>query len=242
MSIYAAECMRQINPYRSETPVIRSKGKYRMIDFVRPNIWPFGYTIEQAFGVYRWMVETADNYPAPRNSGRNALEPVLSCVSRLPYDIRPITSLDDLRERFRWALFAVYGLMGTLQRWRREHGITVDGVHWIRFPHYEPFNGPTSEADFRKMLTDMFTDRRRLTVQLNSCWDDARENYGVHIHLNKAYDYGGDRKSSGGWQFDLSYGCDRSVWEHQIARQEAGETFWDVARRASDALMSLTNE
>ena len=157
MSIYAAEFMRQINPYRDKnaTPAIRSKGKYRLHSFVCPNIWPLGYTIEQAFGVYRWMVETADNYPDPRRYGRNALTPVLSCVSSLPDDIHAITSLEDLRKRFQWALFACYGLAGTLHRWRTEHGITVDGVHWLHFPHYEPFNGPTSEADFQKMLTKM---------------------------------------------------------------------------------------
>jgi len=239
MSIYAAEFMRQINPYRDGEARVRRKGKYRLINFVRPNIWPFGYTIEQSFGVYRWMVETADNYPDARRCGRNALEPVLSCVSRLPSDVAPITSLRGLEERFRWAMFAVYGLMGTLERWRAEYGIRVEGVHWIRFPHYEPFNGPSSERDFGEMLTAMFTDRQRLTVQLNECHDGARENYGVHLHLGKSFTNCEGKFFYSGWRFDLSYGYKGSVWEHTLAREEQGEPFWDVAQRAYDALRKL---
>jgi hypothetical protein len=145
-----------------------------------------------------------------------------SCIDDY-YGPGPICSLDDLKKRFQYALFAWAGPSAV--RWRAENEINVNTRKILSFPHYAPFAGaplngkPTCEADIEKALGKLLDSEGDLTTQLNSCHADAVEIRGVDIKVRPE-----------GFTFMLRYGVDGSRWDHTLASTQnmwsgQGETF-----------------
>lgn len=211
---------------------MRSKAKISFVELVRPDyFWPQPYTLEQAFGVLQWLVKTCSPYGGLRTSG-----PICT-LSRKPTcvgftSIAPIESLDDLRQRFHFALLSGTGGSET-QKWRDAERVHIGESRIIRFPHHNPFEGGEGwncEADIGKALEKLFHDGRhsRLAVQLNPRWDAARECHKVIIHVLPASFF-----------FYLRYGFNGSAWTHELARTKDNEPFLCTMRRAVDAFYGL---
>lgn len=208
---------------------IRHKARYDFIEFVRPTSY-HSYTVEQQFGVLRWMVERAHAInPTKAETGRWGVSGPLELLSKKPSCVNhsgvdPIGSLDDLRERFHYALLSQYGGPSVV-RWMSNNGICITGKKVIHFPHYAPFAGAplqgklAAEGAIRDSAQALLTASGRLTTQLNSFYADAVEIYGVPVKV-----------LPNGFQFVLQYGVDGSIWYETLAAtpnmwEGEGETF-----------------
>jgi len=232
------------------------KARYAFIELVRPDCWKL-YSIEQYFGIFRWMVQTAcATTPTESETGRwGASGPVdllngsPSCVNAPEVD--GIRGIQDLSKRCHYALLA-RDIGSSAHRWRNENRININESRILTFPHYAPFCGapllgkPTSESDIGKALTGLLESSAPLTTQLNSSYSQATENYGVRVCVRP-----------GGFVFRLEYGFDGSVWHHILAETphmwegegdtfrripytRRSEPFLDTMSRAIAALAELT--
>lgn len=225
----------------------RTRGTYRLIEFIRPCCyWPQPYCVEQALGVYRWMVETALD---PKYQTRWGCNPTLAQLAATSGRVRDlfyfpsIGSIAALRKRFQYALFSAYGG----DQWREDYQIHQDAVRTLTFPHYRLTEAATSEHEFTKRLEALWATTppkgqkfALLTTQLNSCHADAVECYGApsYLRLRNAAQYGRPAKLY--WEFVLHYGCDGSVWNKSLATQKPGEAFRDLFERAEAKYKQLT--
>jgi hypothetical protein len=237
---------------------LRQKARYSFIELVRPDGY-VPYSIEQHFGIFRWMVATAKaTEPTKAETGQwGASNPQCllnmhpACVN--DYDVSGVSSIAQLGERFHFALLSREA-GASARRWRQQNGIGVMEQRILHFPHYAPFCGaplqgkPRSEEDIRKALDELLASDGTLTAQLNSFHADAKEVYGVKVVV-----------SPEGFSFVLSYGFDGSSWNHTLAdtpnmwegegdtfrRNPYGrksEPFIDTLDRAITAMASLTNK
>jgi hypothetical protein len=218
---------------------LRAKAKIRLVEFLRPACyWPHPYTIEQAFQVFRWMVKTGEGYRSPGRWGSSGVTELLSkkpsCCGFSA--VSTIRSLDDLRQRFHYALLSNHG-SSAVSQWWTERRITVDAEHIISFPHYTPLAGPPrprprfrSEADIVRAIEDLLDKHRgeRFETQLNSIHRDARVIHSIVVGVDPA-----------GFTFDLAYGFNAdgpgemdSEWRETLARSEGNEPFVDVLAHA----------
>lgn len=211
---------------------IRTKAKLRLINFLRPDCFPYPYAIEQAFHVFQWMVLTGKDYT---KYGRPGVFELLSMSpSCLGFSsVRSITSLEDLRRRFHYALLSVTE-MPLVAEWKRVNGISIEAEKWLHFPHYTPFIGNPlgSERDIQDALSKLLGQSRGTTLNtsLNSCHPGARWVGGVSIIV-----------SPSGFKFVMDYGfVEDTGWSHTLAESENNEPFTDVLRRAIAALASMT--
>ena len=194
----------------SKPAPLRQKARYSFIELVRPD-WFVPYSIEQRFGIFRWMVATCATSSTPMHP---------NCVN--DYDVSGVSSIAQLQKRFHFALLS---RDASASRWRSENGIDVAGHKILHFPHYAPFLGAPiqgkllSEQDTQKALDGLLGSRGTLTTQLNSCHAAATEIYGVKIHV-----------SPEGFTLTLEYGYDGSIWHYPLAATPAmwegeGDTF-----------------
>jgi len=229
----------------AKTSSLRTRGHYRLIEFIRPGcFWPQPYCIEQALGVYRWMVETALN---PQYKTRWGCNPTLQQLGRTSgrvrglSDVHAISSVENLRERFQYALFSGYGG----EQWRRDFAIDQFGARVLVFPHYRLTEAETCEQEFRERLEALWATTppkdqifALLTTQLNKYHADAIECYGAPVYLRDAAAHGKPARLY--WEFVLHYGCDGSVWHQSLAAQKPGEAFRDLFVRAETEYTRLT--
>jgi hypothetical protein len=195
---------------------LRQKARYAFVELVRPDCF-VPYSIEQCFGIFRWMVATANGtVPTAKETGRwGASNPQCllnmhpTCVN--DYDVSGVGSIAQLGKRFHFALLS-RDAGASARRWRLGNGIGVTEQKILCFPHYAPFCGAPlqgkllSEQDTRKALDGLLESSGILTTQLNSYHAAATEIYGVKVHV-----------SPEGFTFTLEYGYDGSIWHHQLA-------------------------
>jgi hypothetical protein len=207
---------------------LRQRARYDFINLIRPDHEV--YTVEQRFQIYRWMVATAKAIkPTREETGRWGVMGPIALLSKQPsciddyYGPGPICSLDDLKKRFQYALFAWAG--PSAARWRAENGISVNTRKILSFPHYLPYAGaplngkPTCEADIEKALEKLLDSGGNLTTHLNSCHAGAIEIQSVVVKVRPE-----------GFDFILRYGVDGSSWDYTLAAtprmwEGEGETF-----------------
>jgi hypothetical protein len=213
-------------------PKIRTKAKIRFIDFLRPDFFPYPYTLEQAFHVFQWMVATGEKYTKYSHSGvLDLLSMNPSCIGINP--VRPIVSIDDLRRRFHYALLASHEVP-LVAAWKQANGISIQAEKWILFPHYTPFEGSPygSEATIKTALEKHLGDSRgiSLNVSLNSCHLTARWVGGVSIAVSQR-----------GFKFVLDYGFENDTgWNHTLATSEPNEPFTTTMHRAIANLSEMS--
>lgn len=214
----------------------QSRFNVSFIDFIRPDsFWPYPYSIEQAFQTFRWMVETGNEYrgQAGRYSAQNGVRELLSkkpsCLEFRA--VSPITSLDDLRERFHYAILSNHG-HPTVDQWRNDFDVLPTGKATIRSEIYRDaaphpvFNGHRSVD---RTLKSMFEPpiNQKMAVALNSIHrENAIQLHNVHVSVRP-----------GGFSFELNYGDARrneisSQWTVCLARSQKDETFIDTLARA----------
>lgn len=215
---------------------MRTKATYKFIEFVRPDHFPYPYSLEQAFGVLRWMIDRADPQKY-RDMGRWGVSYAECLLSLKPSctgitTIRPITSLEDLRRRFHYALLSDQ-VGPNVARWRLHNDITVNGSKIIHFPHAAPMKDTVCENDIRCAFDRVFSASGRLNLQLNQCHNRAREIYGVHMEYCR---------TSPGWRYVLNYGFGGSVWHKTIARQRPAERLIPVLHRAVKVIDEWTHK
>lgn len=225
-SVYLAE--RDLSPRKLQ---LRTKAKYRFVEFLRPNCyWPHPYSIEQAFGVFAWMVETGQSHKRRGQWGEHTIECVLSkkptCVSIRT--IEPIESITDLRERFHYAIFDQYSPAS--EAWRSASDVDAYASKILTFPHYQYNQAPECQAHLKGGLEELLGASGRLAVPLNKFHEEAREIKGVALTYSTFIH---------GWEFRLMYGYDGSRWSHKLAQQGNGETFTDTYLRARSSLAKL---
>jgi hypothetical protein len=212
----------------------RSKMKFRFLDLLRPDRFPYPYSLEQAFHIFKWMVTTGEEYTRYGSPGvRDLLNMRPSCLNS--GQVNPITSLDDLRRRFHYALLA-HEEVPLATSWKKANGICIQAEKWLAFPHYTPFGGNFgSEFDIEKSLKKLLEMSRgtNLNVSLNECHTDARWVCGVSVEVIPR-----------GFYFVMHYGCEEdagsSSWGHTLACSIDNEPFTDTMRRAISALAAMT--
>lgn len=214
--------------------IVRTKAKIRFIDFVRPDHFPYPYSIEQAFHVFQWLVATGSEFTRYQHPGVYDLLSMKPSVCGID-PVYPITSLSDLQRRFHWALLSGNEVPLVVD-WKKSHGISIQTTKWIRFPHYDPFAGTSafkSEDAVRKALEKLLGESRGkdLNVSLNSCHLGARWVRDVKVAVHPK-----------GFTFvmDYSFPEDSSWWHYSLATTENNEPFTDTLRRAIDALAQMT--
>jgi hypothetical protein len=248
MTMYAALFARDSHCLSEapEDPGRQSRFSVDLTEFLRPEcFWPSPYTIEQAFETFRKMVATGKGYATPDRWGHTGVYGLLSASSA--YDdshVDPIRSLDDLRERFHYALLG-RNRSPAIAQWRKDHRMMPGQRIQVRVPIHKPFEGARylgygSESDIKTTLTAMFTQVRgkRLHASLNSVHLGVRGAQRVTIAV-----------SPSGFRFVLDFGTfdergnDGSRWGETLARTRPGETFLETMTRVRDVLhVLLTGE
>lgn len=219
----------------SETKDIQSRFKVSFIELVRPGSFPYPYTLEQAFQVLRWMATTGAEYRADTRWGDQGVFEVLSKKPscRGFSGVTPISSLEDLRERFHYAILSK-SENAIVDKWRRDHDVLPDGKAIIPYPVHkdwgvrEPFK---SQADLKKALTELLEppreQRHKMAVALNF----------VHGMESAIYHDVQIKVGRYGIAFILRYGDEGrhefgSRWDEVIASTRENETFVETALRA----------
>ena len=212
---------------------MKTKAKYRFVEFIRPDCyWPQPYTLEQAFGVFAWMLRTGEGYGDQSCWGRSSILSLLSgkpsCVNFSAVD--PIRSVDDLRRRFHYALLS--SCVGeSLKLWRSKFDVRPDGNAIISFPHHGWRAAPFDEHRAEIAVNALLNSEGRLGVQLNEFHSRAREILGVDLHWRGSYRF----------VLNYGYGYEGSVWRHLLARQLPRESFYAVLGRAQKKLSTLVD-
>lgn len=219
----------------------RQKAAVQLIEFARPRgCWPYKYSIEMAFAVLHWMVVSGKGYVTPGQWVNTSVASLLGAQSLDCSYGNPITSLDDLRERFQNAFFAPS--VASVDKWREDCGINVYNTLDLKFPHYKPGSPPAelgfdSEVGVRDALTALLVDSagQTLATSLNSIHKTARVVHKIDImvvHQPRFLD---------GFSIQLHYGfktpaamkaTSDSEWHHTLAMTRPGESFLEVLARA----------
>lgn len=206
----------------------QTKVKVTFADLVAPDsFWPYPYSIDQAFGIMQWMVKTGVTYPPEK--GRWVSCGVIALLRTQPScgyidDLVPVPSVDWLRRCFQWAVLSRHTNSCTL-KWREENGISPVSTRWIHFPN----EGQSGNGAGKVEVTAVLEAKGKLTTQLNQFHEDAVDIYGVPVYI-----------SSKGYRFVLNYGVEGSLWYHELAKSQTGETFTTCLRRARAELDKLT--
>jgi hypothetical protein len=213
---------------------ISTKAKYKFIEFLRPgSYWPSPYTIEQAFGVFGWMIESGQSFQRRGQWGYHTIECLLSRPGKSSctglFTIDPVRSVDDLRQRFYAAFFDSYSPMAAA--WRMACGIDAYKSKVIAFKYHDHGTGGNSEHGFKESLNAMLSGGGTLTTQLNQYHRDAVDILGVSLTYSSYHR---------GWAFSLEYGYDGSHWFYPLSKQLKGDTFYATFARAQAELGKLT--
>lgn len=242
MSKYAYSYLLQNRPFETlpAKPRRRREFSIPLIELLRPDsYWPQPLSIEQAFELMRWMVETgsAGKYSSQLRWGTCGPIDLLSATSGIGYHyVIPVESVDDLRKRFHFAVLARPSSEGQ-EQWREDFNINPLAVVTIKRPTYRPFEGAAhlgwrSERDIADALKALCSGSRgeRMAVSLNSFHKDTVNwLHGVSVAIS----------ASDGFSFSLTYGENpvdghASRWAETIARSRKGESFLDTMARARD--------
>lgn len=202
-------------------------GTYRLSEFMRPEWFPGAYSIEQAIGVYRWMVATGASYTTREKWGHRGVAELLSTTSALNTSMRPLASIADLRLRFQYALFGRGN--ESIDRWRADFGIHVDKAVDVPFRHYKKYTYKRSDRDVARLLDGLLGASGRLGIHPNEYHPTAQEIHGVELHAHR-----------GGYAFDVVFGLEGSRWWRRLARSRyPDEAFLDVFERALEEMQAI---
>lgn len=216
-----------------------------LIEFLRPEpLWPYPYSLEMAFSVLRWLIETASHpqFEEQYEYHRSSAAGVMGAEGAINGAGRPIANIDDLKNRFVDALLMSDRCRPDVTRWREAHGISPMSHHEMRFAHYKPHHLPAhlpwrSESEVRQALRDLLerSTGRKLAVSLNSVHKRARTIQRVGVMVAPKY-----------FRFVLNYGLTDarknrydSTWTHELAMSKKGEPFLDTLARAIEHLEGL---
>jgi hypothetical protein len=219
----------------TETKDIQSRFKVSFIEFIRPDSWPYPYSIEQAFQVLRWMTATGVNYRAETRWGDQGVFEVLSkspSCRGFP-GVSPITSLEDLQQRFHYAILS-RSQQPIVEKWRRDHDILPDGKATIPYPIHKdwgvrpPFK---NQVELKNALTELLEPPKNQKVQMAVALNS------VHGKETATYHDVQIKIKSTGFVFILRYGDEArhafgSRWDEVIASTRGNETFIETAVRA----------
>lgn len=200
---------------------IQTKVKMKFIELLRPDCyWPSPYTLEQALGTFQWMVKTGEKYDRYNRPGVTELLSMKpTCINS--YDVEPITSVDDLRKRFHFALLSKYA-SHSANKWREDNNIRCGRQRVLYFPH-------NKESYIHKDHLDSFLKTRgKLKTQLNKFHKKAVNIVAIDLCVVLS-----------GFIFRLTYGYGRSSWVFQLSHTRKGECFSDTFCRASKNLKLL---
>lgn len=211
---------------------MKSKTKIKWINFLRPDCFPYPYTTEQAFEVFKWLVLKWEKY---RDYGQTGAYELLSknpsCLNFS--SVHPITSINDLRSRFHY-LFLYPHERPEITKWKVENGISIMGEKWIVFNHYTPFEGNVfgSEHDTKTALETLLSTRdKTLKVSLNKSHPKAKRINSIKISISALR----------GFKFIMDYGYKNDgSWGYVLAESGSTETFADTMLRAIATLSRLT--
>jgi hypothetical protein len=226
--------MQHIGMHGADKPKLRTKALIRFIEFVRPDsFWPQPYSLEQAFHVFQWMVRTGKEFSKYQRSGVfDLLNKKATCCGA--WNIDPIISVSDLRERFHHALLSAYG-SELVSQWRKKNNICITEKKWIAFPHYTPFENSEafgSESDLKDALNDLLTKSRGkfFNFSPNSCHPKATWIEKVFVNVTPE-----------GFRFMARYGYEEdegsSSWDYVLARSDAMTT--PFAQTLAEAIKKL---
>lgn len=236
----AHQYMLHANPVpgaRVKGPLRRKSFTVPLIELLRPDgYWPQPLSIEQAFEVLRWMATTGSSKPEFTSQlqwGRAGIHELLTGGSGLSHGrVEPITSIEDLRRRFHFAVLSRASSRGQ-EMWRSEFGIRPEGTVTVPYPTYKPFAalphlGWRSEADVHAEIKRLTTGSTgtQMVVNLNGVHQDCQTLHGVRIAVGThgfalAIRYGDKHPSEFG-----------SSWDVTIARTREGESFLQTFARA----------
>jgi hypothetical protein len=181
------------------------------------------------------MATTGIEYRADTRWGDQGVFEVLSMKPscRRFSSVYPITSLDDLRQRFHYAVLSK-SENPIVDKWRRDHDILPDGKATIPHPVHKdwgvrkPFK---CQDDLKKALTELLEppreQRHKMAVALNFV-------HGMETAIYHDVQIGVGRN---GFAFILRYGNEGrhefgSQWDEVIASTRENETFIETAVRA----------
>lgn len=222
---------------RAKGILLRKSFKVPLIELLRPDgYWPQPLSIEQAFETLRWMATTGSSKPEFTSQlqwGRAGIHELLTGGSGLSHScVEPITSIEDLRRRFHFAILSRASSRGQ-ELWRSEFGIRPEGTVTVPYPTYKPFAalphlGWQSEAEIHAEIKRLTAESAGMpmAVNLNGVYDDCQTLHGVRI-----------RVAPEGFAFDIRYGNTHptehgSSWDDTIARTREGESFLQTFARA----------
>lgn len=208
-----------------------------LIDLLRPDgYWPQPLSIEEAFETLRWMAATGSSKPEFTSRlewGSAGINDLLTGGSGIGNRrIEPISSIQDLRRRFHFAILSRAASHGQ-ELWRREFGIRPEGTVTVPYPTFKPFVqlpglGWRSEAMIQTEIMRLTTVTAgvRMAVNLNGVYEHCRTLHGVRIAVE-----------AGGFAFAIRYGDTHpaepgSSWDETIARTREGESFLQTFARA----------
>lgn len=235
MRVWCAQNAVLAPPHSAERRRAKTKMTVRLIDLLRPDsYWPHPLSIEQAFGVFQWMVRTGAEFSA---WGRSGVYDLIQCKPTCigADGAGPVVSIDDLRRRFHFAILSDHA-SDLARQWRSAAGVAVDSEPTIDFRHDAPFKiGPLgSEQAIKEALRLFFlsTSEGELAVSFNSIHSKARCSQGGSIHV---------RPNCFAFKLGFGYG-DGSSWDVLLAETRDRETFVDTLRRALWTLALIRGE
>jgi len=217
--------------------VLRAKKKIRFVDLVRPEFAnPYYSHIgpQEAFGVFQWMVKTAEARASKRNGAGYGLYDVLSANLRGRHfrldDIPPFCAdwRESLERRFHTVLLS--GLVtNEVEMWKHDNGISITGSRVIPFLHYETGRGMVRvccNENITEPLDKIFKFSGRTTKRsYNEYHPEARSVHRIVLAVEPER-----------YCFDLVYGYpkDSSEWRDESASIEsrAREPLLDFIERS----------
>lgn len=231
-----------------QKPRTRRSATIRLIEFLRPDpFWPWPYSLEMGFQALRWLIASAADarFIEPHQWHTSCAVGLMGGEGAQNGACRPITSLDDLKQRFVYALLGSDRHHPEVTRWREHCGIHPTAEIEMRFRHYKPHYPPShlpwrSEAQIREALTALLErcPGQKLNVQLNSVHRRARVVQRVGIYI-------GPRR----FRFVLNYGFNdarrdpcASTWSAELATSRNDEPFLDVLARAVEQYSTWTRD
>ncbi|MCL4296198.1 MAG: hypothetical protein KJ077_10740 [Anaerolineae bacterium] len=206
---------------------MQKRFKINFIDLVRPetyNFWSF-LDVEKTFLVYQWMASTASGY----DGAFELLSGQPTCGGFTRPNGFGANWKESLAVRLQYVLLSGLAKSGA-EKWRQKNGISIQNSKIITATYY----GPTPPAWLSNITLERYLDSfflhhgRRLARQLNPFHPEAREVYGLKLHLLP------------GFQFVLKYGYPNekngSEWTFELTLQQKGEPFLDFLKRTEEVL------
>lgn len=225
----------------------RRTAAIQLIEFLRPDpFWPWPYSLEMGFQALRWLIASAADpgFVEHHQWHTSCAVGLMGGEGAQNGACRPITSIDDLKQRFVYALLGSDRHRPEVTRWREQCGIHPGAQIPMQFRHYKPHYPAShlpwrSEAQIREALTALLENSvgQRLNVQLNSVHRRARVVQRVGIYI-------GPKR----FRFVLNYGFNdarkdpcASTWSQELATSKGDEPFLDVLARAIEQFTSWTH-